>query len=70
MANVNCPLCKGAVWIPAEKAAQATLDELAKFLASQPATFTGHTLATTALKWEKSMYDAAAILGKYEVRRR
>ena len=71
MANVNCPLCKGAVWIPAEKAETISPEELAKVI---------HRNDPDAVScdWEKEHEEAkdyyrkiaAAILEKYKEERR
>lgn len=57
MVNVNCPLCKGAVWIPAKKAEEISPDELAKFVRPYISCSFVDDFVT-------------AILEKYEVRRK
>ena len=37
------------------------VEGMARVLSIQPTSFTEYTLATAALKWEKSKYDAAAL---------
>ena len=59
MANVNCPLCKGAVWIPAKKAEEISPDELVGVISSYSGPADG---------W--ASYIAAAILEKYRVERK
>ena len=61
MANVNCPLCKGAVWIPAKKAEKISPDELVGVI---------EEVIDKWIAFGGTARDmiAAAILEKYEVR--
>ncbi len=66
MPNVNCPTCKGAVWIPVESVSPVSPEDVAKVLFE----------SDTILTWDQAhdidkkiwLDNAAALLDKIEMR--